>query len=132
LRVGSGTEAKGGWEVATGLVADLDWVDLEPFLVVGLVVVGLVCACGGGDVAGGSAGRVAEVAGLVAVLATATTPAAAAARDELGGEAGGVDLLWAGGSAVVPWAGDIAMGFGSWSNGWGTGCWGALLVLQLL
>jgi len=35
LRVGSGTEAGGGWEVATGLAAGLGWVDLELFLVVG-------------------------------------------------------------------------------------------------
>jgi len=43
-------------------------------------VVGLACASGGG------AGGVAEVVGLVAVLVTAPTPAAAAAREELGGE----------------------------------------------
>jgi len=111
LRVGLGTEAGRGWEVATGLAADLGWVDLELFLVVGLVVVGLACGCGGGAVAGGTALGVAEVVGLVPVLATTPPPAAAATREELDGEVGGVDLHWAGEVEVAPWA-DLSTSMG--------------------
>jgi len=111
LRVGSGTEAEGGWEVATGLAAHWDRVDLELFLVVDLVVVDLAFACGGGAVVGGGAEGVAELAVLVTGTTMAPTPAAVAAREELGGEAGDVDLLWASGVEVVPWAGGGEMVF---------------------
>jgi len=50
---------------------------------------------------------------MVAGLVTGTTPAAplaaAVAREELGGEAGGADLLGAGGLEVAPWAGWVAV-----------------------
>jgi len=48
LREGSGTKAGGGLQVSTGLVAGLGWLDLELLLVVGFLVVGLACTCGGG------------------------------------------------------------------------------------
>jgi len=48
LRVGSGTETGGGVGVAADLAADWDGVDLESFLVGGLVVVAWAGACGGG------------------------------------------------------------------------------------
>jgi len=53
-------------------------------------------------VAEGGARGVAEVVGLVAVLATAPTPAAAAAREELTWEAVDADLFWpVGGSSAL-------------------------------
>jgi len=127
LRIGSGTEAEVGWEVATGLAADLDWADLELFLVVVLVVVDLACACGAGAVAGGTrTGGVAELAGLVAVTAMAPTPAAAAVREELGGEAGDVGLLWTSGVEIVPWAGGVTVVFWTMGVVFGAGWWGSL------
>jgi len=47
LKVGLGTKAGGGLEVATGLVAGWDWEDWELFLVGGLVMVVWACTCGG-------------------------------------------------------------------------------------
>jgi len=97
------------------LATGWDWTDLELFLVVGVVVVDLACACGGGAVAEGGAGRVTEVAGLVVVSAMVPMPAAAAARrEELGGEAREVDLLWASGVEVAPWVGGLQWCFGPW------------------
>jgi len=85
FRVGSGTEAEGGWEVAAGLAADWDWVDLELFFKVALVMVDWACACGGGAEAGGDAEGVAVVAGLVTGTTPAIPAATAATREELGG-----------------------------------------------
>jgi len=65
LRVGSGTEAEGCWDVAAGLTAAWDWMDLELFLVVGVAVVDLACACGGGAVERGGTEGAAEVAWLL-------------------------------------------------------------------
>ncbi len=100
-------------------------MDFELFLVVVLVVVDLACACGGGCIVGGGAGGVAELEGFFAVTAMAPAPAAAAVREEPGGEAGDVGLLWASGVEVAPWAGGLTVVF--WTMGvvfgW-AGCWG--------
>jgi len=109
LRVGSGTEAGGGFGVAASLATDWDWEDLEFFLVVGLVMVDWVCACGSGVKMGGDDEGVAPVAGLVAGAAMVAPPAATAvAREELGGEAEGADWFMAGGVGVAPCAGVLA------------------------
>jgi len=91
------------------LAADWDWEDLELFFEELLVVVGWACACGGGAEAGGDAEGVVVVAGLVTGITLATPAAMVAAREELGGEAGGADLLGAGGVEVEPWAGVVAV-----------------------
>jgi len=49
------------------------------------------------------------VADLVIGTTLATPPDAAAAREDLGGEAGGEDLLGASGVEVAPWAGEVAV-----------------------
>jgi len=104
LSVGSGTEAGGGFEVATSFATDWDWEDLELFLALGLVVVDWVCACGGGPEVGGDDEGIALVVDLVVGAVVATLPAAtAAARDELGGEVEGVGWFVTGGMGVAPW-----------------------------
>jgi len=68
-------------------------------------VVDLACVCGGGACAGGGAGVVAGVTDMAAV------PAAATARDLLGGKTGAVVVLWARGVAIRLWAGGAALVF---------------------
>jgi len=84
------------------LAADWDWLDLELFFEVALVMVDWACACGGGTEAGGDSEGVAVVAGLVIGMTLATPAAMAVAIEELGGEAGDADLLGASGVEVAP------------------------------
>jgi len=73
------------------------------------------------------------MADMVAALATTPAPAATKAREEQGGKAGAVVVLWAGGAAmvlsgqgvaVVLWARGVVIG--------GLAAGGALVVPQLL
>ncbi len=104
LSVRSGTEAGGGFEVAAGCSAGLDWEGLELFfLALGLAVVDWVWACGGGLEVGGAEEGVALVVGLDVGAAVTPPPAVtAAARDELGWEVVGASWFVTGGVGMTP------------------------------